>query len=147
MTVEKTNDVSDTEGVKVTAMLEYEGRTYTDDILIYITKLEKTATGVRFWEDGFTIAAGTTAPMPVEIRVPINEQAENKQEEEYELFLDISDPDALTIEVDNKDLYATAIRPTAEPVTVTLTMKCGGHTYSAGIPVTITQGTEADNNG
>ena len=51
------------------------------------------------------------------------------------------------IEVDNKELYATAIRPTAEPVTVTLTMKCGGHTYSAGIPVTITQGTEADNNG
>ena len=147
MTVEKTNDVSATEGVRVTATLQYEGKTYSDDILIYITKLEKTATGVRFWEDGFTMAAGTTAALPVEIRVPINEQAESKQEEEYELFLDISDPDALTVEVDGKDLFATAKKASASPVTVTLTMKCGGHTYAAGIPVTITAEKEATDNG
>ncbi|MBQ6066521.1 MAG: hypothetical protein IJK89_06830 [Clostridia bacterium] len=147
MTVNRVSETSDTDGVTVTATLEYEGRTYEDSMIIYVTKLDKTTAGVRFWEDGFTVAAGQTAVMPAEIRVPVNEQADNKSEEEYELFLDISDPEALSVEIDGKELYATGLKAAQQPVTVTLSMKCGGHTYQAEIPVTITQGTEADNNG
>ena len=147
MTVKKTDEVSATEGIHVTASLQFEGNTYTDDVLVYITDLDKTVTGVRFWEDSFTIAVGEIAPMPVDIRVPVNEQSEQKTEEEYELFIEISDPDALTIEVDGKDLYASALKAVSSPVTVSMTMKCGGHTYQAEIPVTITEGTEATKNG
>ena len=147
MTVEKTDEVSATEGVRVTAVLSYEGKTYSDDLIVYITKLDKTETGVRFWQDGFTLSAGSTEPLPVEIRVPINEQSELKSEEEYELFVEISDPAALSVEVDNKDLYATGVKAGAEPVTVTVTLKCGGHTYTAQLPVTVTQAKEAENNG
>ncbi len=147
LTVNKTNEVSGTEGILLTATLSYAGETYTDDIIIYVTALDKTTAGVRFWEDTFEIPVGTTRVMPAEIRVPINEQADNKAEEEYELFLEISDPDALSIEIDGKDLYATALKAPADPVTVTLTMNCGGHTYTAEIPVTITAETEATDNG
>lgn len=147
MTVLKEHGDSATEGVKVTAALDYEGKTYTDEMTVYVTKLDKATAGVRFYEDGFTVPVGSTLPLPSDIRVPVNEAAESRQEEEYELFVDISDPDALSVEVDNKELYATALRATDAPVTVTVTMDCGGHTYSAEIPVTITQGTEAANNG
>ena len=147
MTVLKVHGASDTEGVTVTATLDFEGKTYTDDMTVYVTELEKATAGVRFYEDGFSIPVGSTLPLPSDIRVPVNEAAESRQEEEYELFLDISDPDALTVEVDNKELYATALKATDAPVTVTVTMDCGGHTYYAEIPVTITQGTEAENNG
>ena len=147
MTVLKEHGDSATEGVKVTATLDYEGKTYTDDMTVYVTKLDKATAGVRFYEDGFTVPVGSTLPLPSDIRVPVNEAAESRQEEEYELFVDISDPDALSVEVDNKELYATALKATDAPVTVTVTMDCGGHTYSAEIPVTITQGTEAANNG
>lgn len=147
MTIRRTNDTSETGGVTVTATLEYEGKTYTDEMIIYITKLDKTTAGVRFYEDAFSVAVGSTVPMPSDIRVPINEQAENKSEEEYELRVDISDPEALSVEIDGKELYATGLKTTDAPVTVSVTMDCGGHTYLAEIPVTITQGTEADNNG
>ena len=147
MTVNRTNDTSDTEGVKVTAVLQYEGKTYTDDIIIYITKLEKATTGVRFWKDSFSIAVGQTAIMPADIRVPVNEQSEQRTEEEYTLTIEVSDPSALTVEADGKELYATALKAVTDPVTVKVTMKCGGHTYSAELPVTITNGTEATMNG
>ena len=147
MTVNRTNDVSDTEGVKVTAVLQYDGKTYTDDIIIYITKLEKATMGVRFWKDSFTLAVGQTEAMPADIRVPVNEQSEQRTEEEYSLTIEVSDPSALAVEADGKELYATALKAAAEPVTVKVTMKCGGHTYEAEIPVTITNGTEAANNG
>ena len=147
MTVKKTNDVSSTDGVTVTATLQYEGKTYSDDITIYITKLEKTTTGVRFWKESADLSVGSTAPLPVEIRVPVNEQSELRTEEEYDLFVDVSDPEALSIEVDGKDLYATALRSAAAPVTVSVTLKCGGHTYEAELPVNITEGTEATTNG
>lgn len=147
LTVNKTNDVSDTEGIHVTAILKYDGKTFTDDVIIYISEKDKTTAGVRFWQDGYTMAVGSTEPLPVEIRVPVNEQAESRQEEEYELLIEISDTDALTIEVDGKDLYATALKAAAEPVTVSVTLKCGGHTYFAELPVTITQAEEATNNG
>lgn len=147
MTVKKTNDVSATDGVTVTATLQYEGKTYSDDITIYITKLEKTTTGVRFWKESADLSVGSTAPLPVEIRVPVNEQSELRTEEEYDLFVDVSDPEALSIEVDGKDLYATALRSAAAPVTVRVTLKCGGHTYEAELPVNITEGTEATTNG
>ncbi|MBQ9879783.1 MAG: hypothetical protein IJM45_05035 [Clostridia bacterium] len=147
LTVKKTNDVSDTEGIKVTAVLSYQGKTYTDDLIVYITELDKTETGVRFWQDGFTLSAGSTEALPVEIRVPINEQSELKTEEEYELFVDVSDPSALTVEVDGKDLYATGLKASADPVTVSVTLKCGGHTYEAQLPVTITMAKEAENDG
>ncbi len=143
MTVKKTNDVSDSEGVKITATLYYEGKTFTDDMIVYITNLEKTKTGVRFWEDSFSVGLGETSPLPVDIRVPVNEQSEQRTEEEYSLAIEVSDPEALTIEVEGKDLFATALKPSADPVTVKVTMECGGHTYAAEIPVTITQGTEA----
>lgn len=147
MTVLKEHGVSATEGVTLTATLDYEGKTYTDDMIVYVTKLDKATTGVRFYEDAFTMTVGSTLPLPSDIRVPVNEAAESRREEEYELFLDISDPDALTVEIDNKELYATALKATDAPVTVSVTMDCGGHTYQAEIPVTITQGTEAENNG
>jgi hypothetical protein len=85
--------------------------------------------------------------LPAEIRVPINEQADNKDEEEYELEIEISDEDVLSVEVDGKDLYATAKKVTDQPVTVRMIMKCGGHTYTAEIPVTVTAAKEAENNG
>ena len=147
LTVHKTNDVSDTEGIHVTAILHYDGKDFTDDIIIYVSEKDKTTTGVRFWQDGCTIAVGATEPLPVEIRVPVNEQSEQRTEEEYELQIGISDPDALTIEVDGKDLYATALKATADPVTVSVTLKCGGHTYLAELSVTITQAKEATDNG
>ena len=147
LTVLKVHGASATEGVTVTATLEYDGKTYTDDMIVYVTELEKATAGVRFYEDCFTVPVGSTLPLPSDIRVPVNEAAESRQEEEYELLLEISDPDALTVEVDGKELYATALKATEAPVTVTVTMDCGGHTYSAEIPVTITQGTEAANNG
>ena len=147
LTVNKTNDVSDTEGIHVTAILHYDGKDFTDDIIIYVSEKDKTTTGVRFWQDGYTMAVGSNEPLPVEIRVPVNEQSEQRTEEEYELQLEISDPDALSIEVDNKDLYATALKATADPVTVSVTLKCGGHTYQAELPVTITQAKEATENG
>ena len=147
LTVNKTNDVSDTEGIHVTAILHYDGKDFTDDIIIYVSEKDKTTTGVRFWQDGYTMAVGATEPLPVEIRVPVNEQSEQRTEEEYELLIDISDPDVLSIEVDGKELYATALKAAADPVTVSVTLKCGGHTYFAELPVTITQGTEATNNG
>ena len=147
MTVKKTNDVSDTEGVKVTATLQYDGKTFTDDLIVYITELDKTTAGVRFWEDSFSLAVGQTAAMPADIRVPVNEQSDQRSEEEYSLIIEVSDPSALKVEQDDKDLFATALKPAAGPVTVSVTMKCGGHTYTAEIPVTITQGTEAANNG
>ncbi len=147
MTVNQTNAVSDTEGVKVTATLTYDGKTFSDDIIIYITKLDKATTGVRFWEDSFTVEAGKTAALPADIRVPINEQSDLKSEEEYTLTVEVSDPTALTVEQDDKTLFATALKPVADPVTVKVTMKCGGHTYTAELPVTITQGTEATVNG
>ncbi|MBQ6162864.1 MAG: hypothetical protein IJK23_00170 [Clostridia bacterium] len=146
-TVNKRNDVSDTEGVRVTAILNYEGKTYKDDLIVYISELDKTTTGVRFWRDSFMVAAGETAAMPVDIRVPVNEQSDLRSEEEYELLLDISDPQALSIEIDNKDLFATGLKASADPVTVKITMKCGGHTYYAEIPVTVTEGKEATDNG
>ena len=147
LTVNKANDVSDTEGIHVTAILHYDGKDFTDDIIIYVSEKDKTATGVRFWQDGYTMAVGSTEPLPVEIRVPVNEQSEQRTEEEYELQIEISDPDALSIEVDNKDLYATALKTAADPVTVSVTLKCGGHTYQAELPVTITQAKEATDNG
>ena len=147
LTVHKTNAVSATEGIHVTGVLTYEGKTYTDEITIYVTDMEKTTTGVRFWKDGVTLETGKTEPLPVEIRVPVNEQSEQRTEEEYELFIDISDEEALQIEVDNKDLYATALKVTDTPVTVKVTLKCGGHTYTAELPVTIVKGTEATDNG
>ena len=85
--------------------------------------------------------------MPSDIRVPINESAESRSEEEYELFIEISDPDALSVEIDGKELYATGLKATDAPVTVSVRMECGGHTYQTEIPVTVTQGTEAENNG
>ncbi len=139
MTVNKTNDVSDTEGVKVTATLTFEGKRYTDDIIVYITKLDKATTGVRFWEDSFTVALGKTVALPADIRVPVNEQSEQRSEEEYSLLIEVSDPAALKVEQDEKELFATALKPAAEPVTVTVTMKCGGHTYTASLPVTVTE--------
>jgi hypothetical protein len=147
MTVKRVGATSETDGVTVTATLDYEGKTYSDDLIVYVTKLDKTTAGVRFYEDSFSVAVGATAPMPSDIRVPVNESAESRSEEEYELFIEISDPDALSVEIDGKELYATGLKATDAPVTVTVTMDCGGHTYSAEIPVTITQGTEAANNG
>ncbi|GEM_PF-989161 len=147
MTVLKTNETSASTGVKVTASLNYEGKIYKDDLIVYVTDLEKATAGVRFYEDSFTLAVGSILPLPSDIRVPVNEAAESRQEEEYELICDVSDPDALTVEIDNKDLYVTALKATDAPVTVTVTMNCGGHTYSAQIPVTITKGTEAVTNG
>ena len=147
MTVVKTNDTSETDGVTVTATLSYEGKTYEDELVVYISKLDKATSGVRFYEDGFTVSVGSTVALPADVRVPINEAAESKQEEEYELFLDISDPDALSVEVDGKDLFATGLKATDAPVTVSVTMNCGGHTYHAEIPVTVTEGTEVQNNG
>ena len=156
MTVNKTNEYSASKGVTLTATLEYEGKTYTDEIVIYITKLEKATTGVLFYEDGMTVAAGETLPMPVYIRVPINEQAESKREEEYSLSIGISggetkqterdgkqvfETDALSVEIDGKDLYVTGLKPSADPVTVTVTMNCGGHTYEKALPVTVGGGT------
>ena len=146
MTVKKTNDVSATEGVKIKATLTYEGRTYSDEITIYITKLEKTTAGVRFWEESAAVAKGETKALPAEIRVPVNESADDKREEEYELFLEISDPEALSVEIDGKDLFATGLKTADAPVTVTLTMKCGGHVYTASLPVNVTE-TEAAGNG
>ncbi|MBR5409516.1 MAG: hypothetical protein IK104_02500 [Clostridia bacterium] len=148
LTVHKTNAVSDTEGIRVTAKLYYDGKVFQDDLIIFISEKDKTATGVRFWQDGYTMAVGgNEEPLPVEIRVPVNEQADNKAEEEYELLIEISDPEALSVEVDGKDLYATALKAAADPVTVSVTMKCGGHTYYAELPVTITQAKEAADNG
>ena len=147
MTVNKTNDVSATEGVKITATLTYEGKTYSDDIVIYITKLEKATAGVRFWEDTADVPVGTQTLLPAEIRVPVNESAESKSEEEYELFLEISDPEALSVEIDGKDLYATGLKAADAPVTVKLTMKCGGHTYEAELPVNVITAKEATGNG
>ena len=147
MTVLKKNDTSDTDGVTITATLAYEGKTYQDELTVYITDLDKATSGVRFYQDSFTVPVGSTLPLPSDVRVPINEAAESQQEEEYELICDSSDPDALTIEADGKDLYVTAVKTTDAPVTVSVTMKCGGHTYQAEIPVTITNATEADNNG
>ena len=147
LTVNKATEASATGGVHVTAVLTYEGKTYTDDITIYVTELEKTTTGVRFWKEGVTLETGKTEALPVEIRVPVNEQSEQRTEEEYELFIEISNEEALAIEVDNKDLYATALKSADGPVTVKVTLKCGGHTYTAELPVTITNGTEATDNG
>ena len=147
MTIKQTSETSDTDGVTITATLEYEGKTYSDEMIVYITKLDKATAGVRFYEDAFAVAVGSTLPMPSDIRVPVNEQAESKSEEEYELRVEVSDPDALSVEVDGKELYATGLKAVNAPVTVSVTMDCGGHTYLAEIPVTITQGTEADNNG
>lgn len=147
MTVLKTNGVSETEGVKVTASMTYEGQTYSDDLIVFITKMDKTTTGVHFWEDRFTVEAGQTAALPVYIRVPVNEQSEQRTEEEYSLQIDVSDPDALTVEADGKELFATGVRAAEYPVEVTVTMQCGGHTYTARIPVTVTQVTEAMENG
>ncbi|MBQ7637319.1 MAG: hypothetical protein IJS90_00275 [Clostridia bacterium] len=147
MTVNKTNDVSATEGVKVTASLSYNGKTYTDDIVVYITELEKTTTGVRFWKDGFTVETDKQTPLPVEIRVPVNEQSDLKTEEEYTLTVDVSDPDLLSIEVDGKELYAIAHNNSSSPVTVKVRLDCGGHTYFAELPVTIIEGKEATDNG
>ncbi len=129
------------------AEVSFEGKTYSDDMIVYVTTLDKATAGVRFYEDSFTMPAGSTLPLPSDIRVPVNEAADSRQEEEYELICDISDPDALKVEIDNKELYATALRATDSPVTVSVTMNCGGHTYYAKIPVIITQGTEAENNG
>ena len=147
MTVLKKTDTSDTEGVTITAVLSYEGKTYQDELIVYISELDKATAGVRFYEDAFTVTAGSTVPLPSDVRVPVNEAAESKLEEEYELDCKTSDPDALTIEADGKDLYVTAIKATDAPVTVYVTMNCGGHTYQAEIPVTITERTEAENNG
>ena len=147
MTVLKTDETSETDGVTVTATLSYEGKNYQDQLTVYITKLDKATAGVRFYEEGFTVSVGRTAALPADVRVPINEAAESQKEEEYELLCETSDPSALTVEADGKDLYVTAIRITDAPVTVSVTMNCGGHTYQAEIPVTITEGTEANNNG
>ena len=147
MTVLKVSDTSASVGITVTATLNYEGEDYTDDMIVYVTDLEKTTAGVRFYEDSFTLAVGSTLPLPSDIRVPVNEAAESRQEEEYELICEVSDPDALTVEIDNKELYVTALKATDAPVTVSVVMNCGGHTYSAQIPVTITKGTEAATNG
>ena len=146
-TVKRTNAVSDTEGVKITAELTYEGKTYSDGLTVYITRLDKATAGVRFWKESFTVAVGETAALPADIRVPINESAEDKKEEEYELTVEVSDPEALSVEIDGKDLFATALKPVAGPVTVSVTMKCGGHTYGAQIPVNVKEGTEAADNG
>ncbi len=147
MTVNRVGATSETDGVTVTATLDYEGKTYSDDLIVYVTKLAKTTAGVRFYEDSFSVAVGATAPMPSDIRVPVNESAESRSEEEYELFIEISDPDALSVEIDGKELYATGLKATDAPVTVSVRMECGGHTYQTEIPVTVTQGTEAENNG
>ena len=147
MTVLKTDETSETDGVTVTATLSYEGKNYEDELTIYITNLDKATVGVRFYEDGFTATVGSTVLLPAEVRVPINEAAESQQEEEYELTCETSDPTALTVEADGKDLYVTALKTADAPVTVSVTMNCGGHTYQAEIPVTITEGTEAENNG
>ncbi len=147
MTIRQVNDISGTEGVKITATLIYEGKTWSDELTVYITEMDKTTTGVRFWKESYTIAAGSTGPLPVEIRVPVNEQSEQRSEEEYELIVDVSDNEALSIEADNKDLYCTALKATADPVTVSVTLKCGGHTYNAELPVTITERKEVTDNG
>lgn len=147
MTINRVNDISGTEGVTITATLLYEGKTWSDDLTVYITEMDKTTTGVRFWKDSYTIAYGSTEPLPVEIRVPVNEQSEQRTEEEYELIVDVSDTEALSIEVDNKDLYCTALKATADPVTVSVTLKCGGHTYNAEMPVIITERKEVTDNG
>ena len=143
-TILKVSDTSETEGIKVTATLDYEGKSYTDEMIIYITELDQTTAGVRFYEESFSMKVGETLPLPADVRVPINEAAESRREEEYELICVSSDPDALTIEVDGKDIYATALKATDSPVTVSVTMDCGGHTYFAEIPIIITKGTEAD---
>ena len=147
MTALRTDAASETDGVTITATLVYEGKTYEDEIVVYITELDKATAGVRFYEDGFSVAVGRTAALPADIRVPVNEAAESRQEEEYELICETSDPGALTVEADDKDLFVTALRTADAPVTVSVTMNCGGHTYQAEIPVTITEGTEAENNG
>ena len=147
MTVRKTNAVSETDGVKLKAKMEYDGLTFEDEIIIYITELDKTTAGVRFWKDAAEVPVGKTVLLPADIRVPVNEQADNRDEEEYELIIEVSDPEALEIEQDDKDLYATAKKQVDGPVTVSVTMKCGGHTYSAELPVTITLEKEAENNG
>lgn len=143
-TIRKVCETSETEGVKVTATLEYDGKTYTDDLLVYITELDKTTAGIRFYEDNFTVSVGKSTALPADVRVPINESAESREEEEYELTCVSSDPDALSVEEDEKNIFVLAHKVTDSPVTVSITMKCGGHTYFAEIPVTITQGTEAD---
>ncbi|MBR3422865.1 MAG: hypothetical protein IKG80_00075, partial [Clostridia bacterium] len=89
MTINRVNDISGTEGVTITATLLYEGKTWSDDLTVYITEMDKTTTGVRFWKDSYTIAYGSTEPLPVEIRVPVNEQSEQRTEEEYELIVDV----------------------------------------------------------
>ena len=147
MTIKRVNDISGTEGVTIKATLLYEGKTWSDVLTVYITEMDKTTTGVRFWKDSYTVSAGSTEPLPVEIRVPVNEQSEQRTEEEYELIVDVSDTEALSIEVDNKDLYCTALKAMADPVTVSVTLKCGGHTYNAELPVTITERKEVTDNG
>ena len=147
MTIKQVNDISGTEGVTIKATLLYEGEKWSDDLTVYITEMDKTTTGVRFWKDSYTIAYGSTEPLPVEIRVPVNEQSEQRTEEEYELIVNVSDTEALSIETDNKDLYCTALKATADPVTVSVTLKCGGHTYNAELPVTITERKEVTDNG
>ena len=150
LTVNKKNDVSETEGIKVVATLKYKGAEYVSNpMIVYITDLDKTTAGVRFWEESYEMPAGTTHVLPAEVRVPINEQAEHKDEEEYDIHFEISDPDALTLDFDRdgKDLYATAVKKTDQPVIVKMIMDCGGHTYTDEIEVKITEGTEANGNG
>ena len=50
-------------------------------------------------------------------------------------------------ELEKTDQILRSLKAADAPVTVTVTMNCGGHTYRAEIPVTITNGTEADKNG
>ena len=147
ITVLKTSPTSETTGVKLPATLEYEGETYTDELIVYITKLDKTTAGVRFWEDSFTVTVGKEHVLPAEVRVPINEQADNRDEEEYELTVEVSDPEALKVEVDGKELFATGLKASDSPVTVKITMDCGGHTYTDEMQVIVTEGKEAADNG
>ena len=51
----------------------------------------------------------------------------------------------VSVEEDNKELYATGLK--AGEATVTVTMRCGGHTYENRLPVKIIEETEAATNG
>lgn len=125
--------------ITVTMTLEYKGHTYTDEINVYVSDLDTVKTGVRMPQGEISVAVGESHLPIIEILVP-----EETKEDDYTLTFTSSDPDALRVDEDGT---VTALKLTASPITVTLSMDCSGHTYTDELIVHITAETEGTTNG
>lgn len=125
--------------VTVGMKLDYNGHVYTDEINVYVTDLEMVKTGVQFPFKEVAAAVGESVHLITDLRLP-----EEEKEDDYTLTYASSDPDAVSVDENG---MITVLKEIADPVKITVTLDCSGHTYSDEMIVHITAETEGTTNG